>query len=52
MARYDYDKEMKAQALEQEYLYKMQTFEQAKERAKTMSDRELLEQIYLMLKVK
>lgn len=46
------NKQMKAKNLEMEYKLKMQAYDEAKEKVKSMTDRELLEEIYVMLKTK
>lgn len=43
---------MKAKNLEMEYKLKMQAYDEAKEKVKSMTDRELLEEIYVMLKTR
>lgn len=45
------NKQMKAKDLEMEYKLKMQEYDEAKEKVKSMTDRELLEEIYVMLKI-
>ena len=46
------NKQMKAKNLEMEYKLKMQAYDEAKEKVKSMTDRELLEEIYVMLKTR
>lgn len=46
------NKQMRAKQLETEYQLKMQAYDDAKENVKSMTDRELLEEIYVMLKTK
>lgn len=48
----EWDKQTKAQLLETEYKLKMQAYDEAKEKVKSLSDRELLEEIYVMLKTR
>ena len=46
------NKQMKAKDLEMEYKLKMQAYDEAKEKVKSMTNRELLEEIYVMLKTR
>lgn len=46
------NKQMIAKQLETEYQLKMQALDEAKEKVKSMTDRELLEEIYVILKTR